>query len=425
VIKSFLKPVLWLLIISNITLKAGVDCPSSVPAHMKPIWDGSNFSWAVEGTFGIGVINDVTIMNQMLVLGAAYQFGSPRHRIYFEGVGKGWYNSEEGDNLDYDRNIEVIERDHIGVRELNYKYSGKETSLAVGLQTMGVGDYFLMDERALAINYGDYFGKLNVNASVGTVMRHFARQRSVCALRHLYNISGGGKYGLVGKGFGETNFLAATAKWLPNREVKKDGEESADEFEEVTDDNSKSIFEEAGLIFYEEFGRGFSEYKYYAGAFTSVNLPFESLLRFETVYQYIPNERCFAYYADIYKGITWDNNSSTGFAVGGLGKSCIDNGVYFYPSFSNLYIGEVMRLDDREIPIVYAAVKHKFPWKNKLVINFQAMTQLEDVHTSEIDLEFVCRLFGFIKWTNTFSMINSNALDETYYMARTEIRLAY
>ena len=76
---------------------------------------------------------------------------------------------------------------------------------------------------------------------------------------------------------------------------------SSDEFSEETSKAKLLKINELGLLFYEEFGEAFHEYKYYSGIFGMLELPFEVKLRAELVDQYILNDHALAYWVNLQK----------------------------------------------------------------------------------------------------------------------------
>ncbi|MBP7215548.1 MAG: hypothetical protein KBA52_07930 [Candidatus Kapabacteria bacterium] len=412
-----------------------------IGAYFKPLYDSSFISWAVEGTLAQGWMNDRNIRNGMIIPGINFDLATS-HYIYIEAVWKDWYNSAQDSSSSKDNkgNSNRAER-HFGLREFFYRYDKiSSTRFTLGLQTMTLGDYLLVDDRVLGASYTQKISSFQVQASIGTVSRSFARQRSVCGVRHIYNLTAGADQDYISEKIGKTNLGAIVVKWLPNslepqhQTISRSSLSAEDDktilptdefFEEFTPQETTNCFiNELGLIFYEEFGADVPQYKYYFGALSSFNLPFDSKINIELVNQYIPDEKVLAYMAEFQKDFSWVDGDVTQFELGYLGKIDIDNNKYFYPAYSNLYLGEVMRLDAREFPIVYSSLKHSFPWKSKLYIKFTGINQFQDYNTNEIDLEIGFKFFHHFKLTSLLSRINSKPFNDVWYIARFELRAA-
>mgnify|MGYP001020480447 CR=1 FL=1 len=375
----------------------------------------------------------------MAIAGLDFSFEKSKQQFYIEGTYKNWFNSTEEDTAKgKGRGIDPGNQ-HFAPRELFYRYN-EGFKLTIGLQSMTFGDYFLVDERVVGINFEKKFETIHINSSIGTVGRLAARQRRVCGMRHLYNLAGGASYDYVGDNFGETNFLGAVLKYIPstksmpNDDKKQTGNDEFEQFDEFSDGfedlssstKTRNFLNEIGLLYYQEFGSGFNHnFKHYFGGLALINLPLEMKLKTELVYQYITDENSLVYYGEIARDFNWESGDLTSINLGYLGKLSESDSTLFYPSFSNFYLGEVMRLDAKEIPIIFGSITHRFPFSNKFFIKLQGIAQLQEQQTNEIDLELSARFFEHIKLTGIFSRIQSNPLEEIYYMARLELRAAF
>lgn len=445
------------VIMVSTSLYAQPDCRSIIGAHIKPIGN-SPVSWGVEGLTAIGFMPDRYVANWNLYGAIDYTKGN--HQFYFEGAYKDYYNSAsnpEGeapqtDLPEYNRPTPT----QFGLRELNYKYSGEGSQLSVGVRGLKTDDYFLFDERMLGITATKKWNALEVSANIGTVTEQIARFSNVCGTRHIYNIIHRSQYNFVGDRPFETNLAGVFLTWKPGAgksksvalgnddtfetfddgtsdEFSTEGFETIDEFSndefttgEIGKKTKKSFLKlnETGAFFYEEFGSGFHEYKYYSGVFSQFTLPFDTELETELVDQYILNDHALAYWLSLSKAESWGDGSSTNFKLSYLGKFNINDGAHFYPAFSNLFLGEVLRLDAIDLPLLSGTIKHFFNHKYKPTLQLNGVMQLKNDKSREGDLLAGVKLFKHVRVTGILGYLSSGLLEQDYWLARMELRIA-
>ena len=420
--------ILVLAFVSINQLKAQMDCRSMLGAHLTPFKKDVPILWGVEGTMAPGVMSspftdgDKTQLNGGMLLGAL-DFGFlKKNHIYVEGGYKNWINSEFATVKDDD-----LSR-HIGVRQAFYSYTTDKTKIKLGLHETRLGDFFLIDERVLGASIDQEIGAFTVNARVGTVNKNFARMGKFCANRHLYGIINSDYTERIGENLGETNLAGFAINWNPHYVKEKPQTNSTDDFSDSNNDefssedefsNSDDEFHEnhdfnefgnsdefsnnseskpkqkisiknIGLIVYDEFGS--NEYipdnKLYTGMLVDIELPYGFIMQTGGVNQNMLNNNSFVYIAKLAKNITWENASNTKISGAYIGKYDFDDNAIFQPLFSNLFIGEIMRMDATEFPLWQAMIKHRFPGKMKFHIAVKAVGQIEDAKTNEQDIEF-------------------------------------
>jgi len=468
----FLSAVLTLL--TSQYASAQMDCRSMLGAHLTPFKKDVPILWGIEGTMAPGIMTspydtlDPTRLNGGMLLGALdFGFGKNKNHIYVEGGYKNWQNSEFVDD-----DKEKSSR-HLGIRQAFYSYTGETFKLKVGLHETSLGDFFLIDERVLGVSLDKEIGAFTVNARVGTVNKSFARMGKFCANRHLYGLINNGNYTEnIGKKIGETNLAGFVINWNPhykkaepstakedefsdtnNDEFSSDDEfSSSDEFETTDEFHENHDFNEFGsndeftdetvdkknkpfisvsniaLIFYDEFGSEeyIPENKFYTGALIDLKLPFGLFMQTGGIYQNMLHQNTFVYIAKFGKSKTWNNASLTKISGAYIGKADIDKNSTFQPLFSNLFIGEVMRMDAAQFPLWQAMIKHRFPGKMKIHIAAKFVGQLEDAKTNEQDLEVGLMAFkNHLKVTLIGSHVQTEALPNDFSMLRLEMRLAF
>ena len=430
-------------------------------AHLTPFAKDFPVLWAVEGTMAPGMMTspfptkDNTQLNGGMLLAALdFQFKEKNH-IYIEGGYKNWKNSEfVNDTLGNSR--------HTGIRQLFYSYTSENTKIKLGLHETRLGDFFLIDERMVGVSLDQNVGAFDLNFRLGSVNKNFARMGKFCANRHLYGMLNPDYTEKIGEKLGETNLAGFVINWNPhysqpventdagddefgetdefestdefheNHDFNEFGE--SDEFSEENNDDSKAkssplfVIKNVGLIFYDEFGseKYIPDNKFYTGALVDFSLPFGSVMQAGGVFQFMNNNDAFVYIVKLSKSRTWGNASNTKFSAAYIGKANVDENAIFQPLFSNLFIGEVMRMDAPDFPLWQVALKHRFPGKLKLHIAVKAVGQIENAKTNEQDLEVGMRIFkNHLKVTGILSHVSSNALPDDFIMARLEMRLAF
>ncbi len=171
-----------------------------------------------------------------------------------------------------------------------------------------------------------------------------------------------------------------------------------------------------------EFGKGFDEKKLYLGPTLSLALPFSMELNNELIYQYISEEQNLAFITKLNRNFNWSSGALTQVSLGYYGAFSINEGSRFYPAFSSLYIGEVMRLDAMDMSFIEFSVKQKMPLPFHPSVKISYMQQTELNHTSELDLQLGLQLFKGFKIWGIYSNINSDELSDDVNMMKFEAR---
>lgn len=422
--------IISLIVISFPSINAQMHCRSELAGHLTPVFKDSPLLWAVEGTMAPGIISsrkegeDPAKISGGMLLGAMdYSFGKSSN-FYIEGGYKNWSNSlSENKNNDNSR--------HIGVRQFFYGYKNDNTNLKLGLHETKLGNYFLVDERVLGISLDQKAGAFNFNFRSGTVLKNFARMGYFCANRHLYNLIQDNFTEHIGEKVGETNMAGIVANWNPNykKPKKSSSEDEFGDFDDFSDggdlDNNKNLISNIGFIIYDEFGKIIDNNKLYLGSIADFNLPANFTFQTGAIYQNMDKNNTLVYIAGIGRSLTWSSGAYTKFNAAYIGKYNIDENAVFQPLFSNMFLGEVMRLDAYDFPLWKASIKQNFPGKIKFDITLKAVGQIESNETSEIDLEASIRLWKHLKITSILSRVDTDALPNDVYMARMELRLAF
>jgi len=455
--------VISIIILFNLPASAQMECRSMLGAHLTPFKKDGGVLWAVEGTMAPGVMTSPydslgnAQLNGGMLLGALdFKLGNQKNHFYVEGGFKNWKNSAlVDDNFSSKGNSR-----HLGVRQAFYSYTGKNTKIKLGLHETKLGDFFLIDERVLGTSIDHSTGAFTFNFRAATVLKNFARMGNFCANRHLYGVLNPDYTENIGKHLGETNLTGIAINWNPH--YKKPAEESADtssndefssddefsnedEFHEDHDfsntpdngdefsDNSESktksqtiTLTNVGIIAYDEYGSIIANNKFYGGVLLDFKLPFNLFFQTGAVSQTMLHNNSVAYITRFGKTIIWDNTANTKISGAFIGKYDLDENALFQPLFSNLFIGEVMRMDAVNFPLWQFAVKHRFPGKLKFHIATKFAGMLENGKTNEQDLEAGSIILKHhLKITLIGSRIETQLLPKTFYMGRLEMRLSF
>nr|HRQ31019.1 hypothetical protein [Saprospiraceae bacterium] len=152
---------------------------------------------------------------------------------------------------------------------------------------------------------------------------------------------------------------------------------------------------------------------------------FETKFHLEVVDQYILNDHAIAYWLGLEKEHFWNNGAVTKLGLSYLDKINIDSSAHFYPAFSNLFMGEVMRLDAMDLPLLALSARHHFKSKWKIYTQLNIVKQLKDHRAQELDFQIGGKIHSHFLLTSIFSFISSELLEKNYWMAKLEVRYAF
>ncbi len=397
------------------------ECPSQLAAYLKPVGQ-SNIYWSGELTGGSGYITNNLISNGMGLIGMDWSFG--KSTIYAEGGIKYW------NRYDFDAST-VSDNFHAGIRELYYQYKWQPASLIVGIQSARLDDDFLLNERILGGNFKLNRGKWAMNLLGGSVTKDFARNGTFCNVGYLYDILPGRQRALIGNAFGQTNLVAGTLKYQPHKSSGKakasipEDEFSSSEFGESIDQpqerkvNTLKI-ESIGAVVYSEFGDWITTPFVTSGLFAQAEWGKSWSLKPEILIQSASNNKALVYSLKLEKMFEGEK-SRTNLNLRVLGKSNIDANARVLNSFSNIFAGDVIRLDAIDLPFFQAGIKHSLQ-NQKIHIKAQYASQFSGNEMKEFDLE-AGKKFGKKLQVNLLSgYVKSSLLSNNALMGRLEFR---
>jgi hypothetical protein len=416
-------------------------------AYITPFSDNSRLSWGTELTVAPGILRDRFIFNTLGIAGLDYTSNNRKHNIYFEGAAKYWYNSVTGPGLDGSGEdysaFSKPDKKYFGFRELYYRYNDF-LMIKTGIQSLKSPDFFLIDERMLGISAQKQSGALRFDLQSGTVYSGIARMSDVCGVRHLYNLAKGGKISFTGNDPFDSNFALASVTWFPGQKSRAAADINENEEFSVTDEfeiseefsqsgesgisgkkGERPEIEKTGILFYEEFGSRFHDYKYHGAAFIHFHLLPGTDMKLELLYQHARNTRAWISYAAVEKEFQWKNGGITELEGKWYHLIRQDEKVLYFPAYTNLFLGEMMRLDAMHLPLLSLSAGHKFPGSNKLQVDLNFVRQLKDQKTSEVDLITGIKVHRNARLSAIFGYVSSGYLIKDNYLARLELRIAF
>lgn len=371
-----------LLLAVSSTAYSQWECPSRLGAALKPIGN-SNFMWGAEVEASGGWVKDNYAGNLMGFFGLNY--GQGRSNFYVEGGLKAWMrgSNQTWDYVDETTSTSGTKKDRThnvlpGLREAFYRYNGDKSILTLGLQSAHGDEDYLLNERVVGLNYLFRTSNWRLNLIGGSVMQDFARNGRFCTKGYLYNdIVVGRPRSYVGKDFGDTNFGMFSVAFTPQKK--------ADEFGEAT----PSLFSlnKVGAVAYSEFGKQLSKPIFTTGLYTDFD--FAGIeVKPEVLMQTVDNKKAVIYHVSAEKKFQWSPSQVSRIYGLFVGYSAIDNGARPINSFSNLFLGDVLRQDVLESPAILLALKHSFT-KIKTSIKIQGVMQLKSSVVSNESTDFV------------------------------------
>ena len=366
------------ILLASTSLFAQWECPSRIGGNLKPFTSAfTNLSWASELTSSMGYAGDDYISNIMAF--GALDLSFDKFTFYAEGGLKRWKRFDGKGYENFATNF--------GMREAFFQYRGTNQTLNLGLRSTQGDDYYLINERVMGIDYKQSFGNWNVRALTGSVLDRFARNGTFCTLGYLYNIVPGRERALIGQQFGQTNLAMLTLNYLPGSKTtsnefatdeftNNDGLSVAtDEFSAPAKKQTQALFKlvNTGALLYTEYGSQIATKALYSGLYAEVEIA-GITLKPEVLLQSALNQRALIWNLTAQKQFIWSSGQQTKVFARAIGVVKIDSTANALNSFSNVFAGEVLRMDGIELPIVQAGIKHSIP-SLKASIKLQAALQ--------------------------------------------------
>ncbi|MDP3436831.1 MAG: hypothetical protein Q8S04_06275, partial [Bacteroidales bacterium] len=374
-----------------------------------------------EVTLGAGYLTNSAIFNSMGFLGLDYSF---KNSVLFSEIGYKYWDRVDLDSKNNFNN------GHFGIRELFYQYKGSSSRVTAGIQSATLDDYFLLNERMLGVNYRYNKNAWALNFNGGTVLKGFSRNGLFCSVGYLYDIVQGRSLPLVGSNPGETNFTGLSIRYSPSKaktNKKKNSDEfSSNEFEsEFSGNGEKRQFkiEEIGLVLYSEFGSLINNVVYIPGIFLKVEMPANISFKPELLYQVSDKNNSLIYSLALESNITTRKNR---FSVSAryIGSYKIDESAKILNSYSNLFMGDVLRLDSRDaLPLLQIGARVSFP-SIKTHFKLQYSAAMGSIPLSELNFEYGKRFAKFLQIVAVTGLVNNSQTGQEFFFGRFECRIS-
>lgn len=385
------------------------ECRSHLSSNLKPFGQ-SKLYWASEVTLGAGYLTNNAIFNSMGFLGLDYSF---KKSVLFTEIGYKYW-----DRVDLDSKIN-FSNGHFGIRELFYQYKGSSSRVTVGIQSATYDDYFLLNERMLGVNYKYNKNAWAVNFNGGTVLKGFSRNGLFCSVGYLYDIVQGRILALIGSNPGETNFSGLSVKYSPSKA-------KTNEFEsEFSGNGEKKRFqiEEIGLVLYSEFGSLIDNVVYIPGVFIKVEMPANLTFKPEVLYQISDQNNALIYSLALESNFATRKNKFS-FNARYLGLYEADESAKLLNSYSNLFMGDVLRLDSRDaLPLLQIGARVSFP-SIKTHFKLQYSAAMGSLPLSEINFEYGKRFAKFLQIVAVTGLVNNSQTGQELFFGRVECRIS-
>ncbi len=454
------RVILLLLLFLLNSLATASECRSKMGSCYKPLISGFPLEWAAELNSSAGRLEgssdgEYSFINNHLFLGLETSLG--RNRLLLEPALKFWWKSF---NPGVTGRASIKKR--LGLRELFYTRELAPGNLTLGLQSMRFANSLLLDERIVGAGLQKPLPWFELNLKSGTGSTRFGRMGRFCANRHLYHLYAGQWPSEQAYVPFETGFVAAAISWQPGYSppevvgfetgsedagtTEDFGGEFGDEFgDEFSDANFSDLDEfgefeaeateasliertvnNAGFIFMSEFGSGFAAERYYFGPLLTLKLPAALELQTELLYQLAPEEQLLAYRVQLYRDFFWPNCGMTTFDFNYFGTAPLDERARFRAAFSNLFAGELLRLNTGDMPLVQLGVRyrcHELPLKPML--HLSGLLQLDHEHARELDLHFKLSLYKRMQLHLFYCWVDTRPLETVATLARAELRWTF
>lgn len=428
--------VLLITLLSFQAINAQWSCPSKMNAHLKPMWDDGPLSWSAEIEAGGGALGDRAIMNAMTF--GALELYLDNIEVYLEGGVKHWSLWENDSHLN--NTMKGIREAYIGLTPFN-------SSLRVGVQSLQLNDQFIFNERMLGASFLHQSNGLSIQVAAGTVSNRIARNGVFCSKCYLYDIVQDRPQVIIAPDFMEAFFATTVISLNPSTYKKsKSTKPSNDEFQSFDEFNSADEFatndefspntfssqsskeplftiDDYGVIIYSELGPYYDNYGLWAGAFTNLQLPLKIDYKLEVLFQEKQDNR------GVFIINTLDKSFSSSLGFTDLSASfyyfeTIDDQALAMLSYSNLFLGEVLRFDAIEMPLLSIYAKHRFKGKG-MSLKLQYASNIGQDRMSELDLQFNKNLNKHFHLIATAGLLSGDAVQDYPYLARLELRYTF
>jgi len=384
--------IVFLLVFIPFISNAQWNCPSKLGSFTNPI-PYTPIKGGIELTGSGGIIDDNYF--GFFAGYAALEYTIKQHTFYVEGGIKTWARHDNGLDQTYNNAFG-------GFREAYYQFLNKTTSLRLGIQTITLDDHYLVNDRVAGLNFGFNYKKLSFQFAGGSITKYFSRNGLFCNVGYVYDILHRDR-GLMGNGLFQTNFGALTLSYN-NKGIEKG-------------------LNKIGVTLYDEFGSRIDTNVFMTGLYATLTLPFEIELNPEVLYQNSTNNNAILYSLGLRKMFIMENTQRFDIQARVLESTELDKGAMIKNSFSNLFLGDVIRLEAKDLPLYQASVRYSIP-KHSLHFKLQYTSEFDTKGLSEVDLSVGKRVLKQVQLSAIGGYIKSPILEHgDAFLARIEARV--
>lgn len=396
---------------------AQYECRSRLSGNLSPLKEGSNVYVGGELVSSGGMVYGSPIANSMFF--AASEYTLNQHQLYAEGGVKYWYKQDE--KLDA-----KFSQYRFGLRAISYTYFKNNTTIKAGLQQFKSSDNFLVNERAVGFYMNTTIKNSQLAISLASPTKDFSRNGHFCANAFLYDIVPTRNLEL-GNNLLETNFFLATLKVPTTKKSESsntdsDGFGDFNDFEETESSNAKFEVKNVGGLIYSEFGSFISNPIIHAGIIMELKVKEFTSIHFQTQYQENTDSRTMLAFIRAEHQKNWKNNTTSTAEIQYLTTYGFNTSAATLPRFSNLFYGEVFRMDAIDMPLINVNIKHRWLEKHSN-IKLMYTHQLSNEKMKEADLSASKLFFNKkLKLTLLAGVLSSEELNEWVGIGKLELR---
>lgn len=384
--------IVLLLVFIPFISNAQWNCPSKLGSFTKPI-PYTPIKGGIELTGSGGIIDDNYF--GFFAGYAALEYTIKQNTFYVEGGIKAWARHDNGLEQTYNNK-------YGGFREAYYQFLNNTTSIRVGIQTITLDDHYLVNDRVAGVNYGFDYKKFSFQFAGGSITKYFSRNGLFCNVGYVYDILHRDR-GLMGNGLFQTNFGALTLSYN-NKGIEKG-------------------FNKVGVAIYDEFGSKIDTNVFMTGLYATLTLPYEIELTPEVLYQNAKSNNAILYSLGLRKMFIMENSQRFELQARVLESTELDKGAMIKNSFSNLFLGDVIRLEAKDLPLYQASLRYSIP-KHSLHFKIQYTSEFDTKGLSELDLSVGKRVLKQVQLSAIGGYIKTPILEhKDAFLARIEARV--
>lgn len=397
---------------------AQYECRSRLSGNLHSIKGNETVRLGGEVIVSGGFLESSPIGNAMAF--GAMEVNAKTHQLYAEGGIKYWHKQDN-------ELKKTFSAHRFGMRSLSYTYFIPQLSIKAGLQQFKSSDLYLINERAVGVDLKAKIKNTSLNIATASVVKDFSRNGYFCANAFLYDIVPTRNIE-IGDYFLETNFLSVVYSIPIDKKTETTPSDEFKAFDEFSNFESSSEQAQAvdiknvGIILHSEFGQLYDNTAIIAGANTEIEILTANKIQLQLQYQSETNNNAIQAFVKAEHEKSWNNNTATSIQLHYLDQLPVSENAMSLPRFSNLFFGEILRMDAIDLPIGNVVLKHRWIEHHssiKLMYTHQFGKQnMQEANISAGKLFFHKKL----RVTGIGGIVESNKLESWTPAGKIEIR---